>query len=60
MVTVALQVLLVESVVGTVAGTTGLRPAEWLASVGVSALALPVGASGKLAWWHVFSREDKS
>ena len=57
-VTVAFQVLLVESVVGTVAGTTGLRPAEWLASVGVSAMALPVGASGKLAWWHVLAPQE--
>ena len=50
LVTVLFQILLVESTFGTVVGTTSLTPKEWLTSVAVGALALPVAALGKLAW----------
>ncbi|GHP02352.1 hypothetical protein PPROV_000110900 [Pycnococcus provasolii] len=50
LVTVLFQILLVESTFGTVVGTTSLTDREWLTSVAVGALALPVAAIGKLAW----------
>uniref|UniRef100_A0A7S2AMK5 Cation-transporting P-type ATPase C-terminal domain-containing protein n=1 Tax=Pycnococcus provasolii TaxID=41880 RepID=A0A7S2AMK5_9CHLO len=50
LVTVLFQILLVESTFGTVVGTTSLTNREWLTSVAVGALALPIAALGKLAW----------